>query len=261
MKKNTKIWLSIACILIAVGLTLFTVALACCNWDFYKLNTTKLETVTHQPSESFDSISIHVDTADITILPASDGICKVVCRQWADQKYDVFVRDNTLTIQVNDIRKWYEYIGIHFGEAKITVYLPENDYKRIDLKSSTGDMALKHLSVGDLSITVSTGDVTMRDIRCQNLTTKGSTGDWDMWDVIAQEQIRIRRNTGDVEFQKCDAASIKLTTSTGDVEGSLLSEKVFITHTDTGDIHVPKTATGGICEITTDTGDIEIRIH
>ena len=49
-------------------------------------------------------------------------------------------------------------------------------------------------------------------------------------------------------------------TDTGDVTGSLLSDKVFITKSDTGSIDVPKTVTGGKCEITTDTGDIKIEI-
>ena len=49
-------------------------------------------------------------------------------------------------------------------------------------------------------------------------------------------------------------------TDTGDVKGSLLSEKIFIPTTDTGDVDVPKTVTGGRCEITTDTGDIKITV-
>ncbi len=49
-------------------------------------------------------------------------------------------------------------------------------------------------------------------------------------------------------------------TSTGDVEGSLLADKVFIVNTDTGEVDVPKTTSGGKCEIKTDTGDVEINI-
>ena len=49
-------------------------------------------------------------------------------------------------------------------------------------------------------------------------------------------------------------------TSTGDVNGTLLSEKIFITDTSTGRVSVPKTTSGGKCEITTSTGDINIGI-
>jgi DUF4097 and DUF4098 domain-containing protein YvlB len=54
----------------------------------------------------------------------------------------------------------------------------------------------------------------------------------------------------------CDAAEIYIKTDTGNVEGRFLSDKVFIAKTDTGLINVPKTITGGRCEITTNTGDI-----
>ena len=70
----------------------------------------------------------------------------------------------------------------------------------------------------------------------------------------------LRRSTGDVELNACDAGGLSLKTTTGDVTGTLLSEKVFITDTSTGDVSVPKTTSGGKCEISTTTGDIRIDI-
>lgn len=67
-------------------------------------------------------------------------------------------------------------------------------------------------------------------------------------------------DTGEVNFEKSDATSIVVRTDTGDVTGTLLSEKVFLTETETGNTDVPKTTAGGTCEITTSTGDIEIEI-
>lgn len=42
--------------------------------------------------------------------------------------------------------------------------------------------------------------------------------------------------------------------------GSLLSDKIFFAQSDVGSVDVPKTTTGGICEITTATGAIEMTI-
>ncbi|MBQ3893898.1 MAG: DUF4097 family beta strand repeat protein, partial [Clostridia bacterium] len=77
---------------------------------------------------------------------------------------------------------------------------------------------------------------------------------------IASGRFDIERDTGDVKFDRCDAAEIKVETDTGDVTGTLLTEKVFITKTDTGKVSVPSAASGGRCEIETDTGDIKISI-
>ena len=79
--------------------------------------------------------------------------------------------------------------------------------------------------------------------------------------MIAEESISVERSTGDVRLDRCDAGELSVKTSTGSVAGSLLSEKVFVTHTDTGRVDLPATAVGGKCEITTTTGNIRIRIY
>ncbi|MBO5851923.1 MAG: DUF4097 family beta strand repeat protein, partial [Clostridia bacterium] len=90
--------------------------------------------------------------------------------------------------------------------------------------------------------------------------SSGSTGDVYLENVIAVEKIDIKRSTGDVEFEELDASEIEIKTSTGDVEGTLLTEKTFSIKTNTGDVDVPRLSSGGLCKITTDTGDIDIEI-
>ena len=77
---------------------------------------------------------------------------------------------------------------------------------------------------------------------------------------MATGRFEIKRSTGKVIFEDCDAAEIFIKTSTGKVKGSLLSEKIFIIETNTGRVDVPKTLTGGRCEISTDTGNIFVEI-
>ena len=81
-----------------------------------------------------------------------------------------------------------------------------------------------------------------------------------MKNVTVSGTISVERSTGDVFFDRCDAAALSVATDTGDVTGTLLSDKVFITQTDTGSVDVPPTTSGGICGITTDTGDIRMDI-
>ena len=131
----------------------------------------------------------------------------------------------------------------------------------MELKSDTGDMKLSEISLSEeLGITEQTGDVTMGNVSCRNFTSKGDTGGLTMENVVASGEFNLRRDTGDIIFDWSDAETIYVETDTGDVKGSLLTEKVFITETDTGGVDVPKTITGGRCEITTDTGDIRIEI-
>lgn len=129
------------------------------------------------------------------------------------------------------------------------------------LSVSTGRVELASVAcAGELRVTVSTGKAALTDVACRSLVSGGSTGDLTLEDVVAAERISIRRSTGDVDFVRCDAAELDIQTDTGDVTGSLLTEKVFLTKTDTGRVRVPETTAGGPCRITTDTGDISVRV-
>jgi DUF4097 and DUF4098 domain-containing protein YvlB len=79
--------------------------------------------------------------------------------------------------------------------------------------------------------------------------------------VVAEETFSIHRSTGDVRFDRCDASNISVTTDTGDVTGTLCSDKVFEVETDTGRKQVPASRGEDRCRITTDTGDVKLRIE
>jgi len=132
--------------------------------------------------------------------------------------------------------------------------------KNYDLHVTTGDIIIENTTAKNYDLHVTTGDTKMTNVNCENIVSTGSTGDIKLNNVIASEKISIERSTGKVKFYRCDANELKIITSTGDVEGTLLSDKVFIVKSSTGDIDVPSSITGGRCEITTSTGDIEVRV-
>ncbi len=131
----------------------------------------------------------------------------------------------------------------------------------LDLSVSTGRVTVTDVTcAGDVTVKVSTGKVFLTDVACKSVISDGNTGDITLKNVKATEKFTIERSTGDVHFDGCDAAELLVKTDTGDVKGSLLTEKVFVTKTDTGRINVPATTSGGRCQITTDTGNIKITI-
>ena len=132
---------------------------------------------------------------------------------------------------------------------------------RLELSVTTGNIITTNVRCsGDMQVSVSTGKTSLTNVTCKNLTTNGNTGDIVLKNVVAEEKLTIKRTTGYVKFEGCDAAAIQVQTDTGDVTGTLLSEMVFLCETDTGRVDVPKTTAGGLCEITTDTGDIRLKI-
>lgn len=131
----------------------------------------------------------------------------------------------------------------------------------VKLKVTTGDITVSGIDcIGDLKMSVSTGRVKFTDSLCKSFESSGTTGDIVIKNVKADGKLFIERTTGDVRFVACDASELGVKTGTGDVEGSLLTEKVFVVNTTTGDINVPQGSGGGICEIKTTTGDVDIEI-
>ena len=130
----------------------------------------------------------------------------------------------------------------------------------LTLSVTTGHIMVSSGEFTDIGVSVSTGRATISDTSCESLTSTGSTGDLNLTGVIASGKLFVKRSTGHVRFDMCDAAELEVETDTGDITGSLLTEKVFIAKTDTGRIEVPETTAGGKCKLTTDTGDIKIEI-
>lgn len=152
--------------------------------------------------------------------------------------------------------------------------------EKIKIKTTTGDIGIDSISAGELELSVGTGTVTaldvsctgevsvnvstgkayLTDFKCKSVISDGNTGDIYLDNVIAEEKLSIKRSTGDIRFNGSDAAEIFVETDTGNVTGTFLTDKVFIAQTDTGRVDVPKTTSGGRCEIITDTGNIKISV-
>jgi len=340
MSNGAKIWLIVAASLVLLGSIVFAVGIAMMNFNFTEISTKKYETNNHEITDDFSSISVISKTSNIVFLSTDENKCSVNCYEQKNMKHSVSVKDSVLTIEIDDTRKWYEYISLFdFNTPQITVTIPQGEYNALYVKSDTGNINIpKELNLrsiditqstgnvtsyalvsevikintttgiahvenasvldsikiktttgnirigkvsahsidlsvstgkitafdinceGDVSTKVSTGNAELSDVRCTNITSTGSTGKISLKNVIATEKISIERSTGDVRFERSDAPQIVVVTDTGNVKGSLLTEKVFITETDTGKIRVPNSIEGGRCEITTDTGDIEISI-
>ena len=319
MSRAAKIWLVTAVSLILAGCMILVGAMMRLDWDFMKLSTEKFETEEYEINEAFSSISVDCDTAGVEFVPSEDGKSRVICYEREKAKHTVQVRDGVLFVELTDTRKWYEYIGIHWGTPKITLYVPagaygaleiENDTgavklpaafsfesirisedtgavrceasatKEIDIENDTGAIHLSNVTAGSLKLEVSTGAIdlskvtcegdaqievstgrtTLTDLKCNRFFSEGSTGDIRFNNVIVKERLTVERSTGDVRLNASDAGELSITTDTGSVTGTLLSEKIFLTETDTGRVRVPQSTAGGRCEITTDTGDIKIEI-
>lgn len=300
MSKTVKMWLIAAAVLTVLGQIIFVAAMAAIDFDFSKLNTMKYETNTYEVSGSFDKISIDVKTTNIVFARSDDESCKVVCFEAEKMKHSVRCTNGTLTIDINDERKWYEHIGISISSPKMTIYLPQSEYtsllidtatgdidipkgftfNELEIKSNTGNVdcmtnALDSIKIKsntgnidissvesncNIDIKTDTGSIKLTDIACTNFTAESDTGNITLTNFVAADRIDVESDTGNVKLKDSDSAKLSIETDTGNVTGTLLSEKIFIAKSSTGKISVPDSETGGKCEIKTATGNIRIDI-
>ena len=293
--RSTKKMLILGCVLIALGVGLFAGVIGLNGWKIEGLDGEVFNVNKYDINESFDSVVINTDTADITVLPSENGNCTVECKDLTKITHTVIVENGTLKISVVDERKWYEKL-ISFASPSIKVYLPDAEYKDLKIDEATGDVDIRggvafrdiniDLSTGDvkmgtvwaqnvsidvttgdvwlkellcdnkLSIKLTTGDMELSSVKCVELESDGSTGEVEMKDVIAYGNMYLKRTTGDIVLKKCDADTLSIQSTTGSVTGTLLSEKLFDADATTGDVHVPSTKNGGVCKIRTTTGSI-----
>jgi DUF4097 and DUF4098 domain-containing protein YvlB len=277
MKKRTIVWLLIATIMVIVGSSLFVGAMMKVNWDFRKLSTVQYETNRYEFSESVGDISIDTVTADIELVPSEGPTVSVVCLEESRAKHSVTVQDGTLIIEVDDERKWYDHIGIHFGNPKITVYLPAGEYGALSVKVTTGDTTIsKDFSFESMEIKATTGDVktsasvdgslqikaTTGDIRAENLSAGAmeltvTTGDVTLSSITSEGAVQVNVGSGDAKFTDVSCRSLRSDGTTGDLilKNVIVFEAVSLERT-TGDIKLERCDAAELL-IKSTTGDIQ----
>lgn len=217
------------------------------GWQFlhFGIITENPKLTAYLPGNAYKELSVDADTGDVAIPE--------------DFAFDSI----SVTLDTGDISCQAKASGtIRFQTDTGDISISDGSASDLSLRSDTGRMEITDIALkGDMDVEEDTGRVTLKNVTCTNLTSNGSTGSLIMSNIIASGEFHLDRDTGGIEFNGCDAKAIYVRTDTGNVTGTLLSDKIFITDTDTGRVTVPKTITGGRCEITTNTGDIKMDIQ
>lgn len=214
-------------------------------YDYIGFNFTSPKITLYLTKNEYTTLSINASTGNVKIP-----------NNYSFENADVSLTtgDVTFNASVSKLLKIKTNTG--------SVNIENNSINLLDLMVNTGTITIsKVIFENDLTINILTGNAYLSDINCKNLKLSGNTGNVNLDGVIANNHLSIERTTGNVKFSKCDASDIFIKTTTGDIKGSLLSSKIFIANSNTGNVDVPKTTIGGRCEANTNTGNIKIEIN
>ena len=281
MGKGTKIWLIVAAVLVLVGCVTVGGVVVALGFDLGGLAADRLETFEHEIGEVPQGISIHTAEADVTVVPSTDGVCRVVCNEQKNVKHTVSVKDGVLLVEVVDTRKWYEHIVFGWGRSpSVTVQLPQGEHGALSVRTTTGDTAIAKdfcfasitvegttgdvtsaaSATGDIRIETTTGDIHLTEGTAASLSLSVTTGKITATSVTVAGAVSAHVGTGDAVFLDVACESLSSTGSTGDLylrgvvaTGSLLLER------STGDIEL-EACDAAALKLETTTGDVEISL-
>lgn len=127
--------------------------------------------------------------------------------------------------------------------------------------NSSGSLRLSEIvATGDVNVKGTSGGVHLEEVECANIKGSNSSGRITCTEVIATGDMNLENSSGGIALEACDAESLKLSATSGSIRGTLLTEKIFQADATSGNVDVPKTTSGGVCEVTTTSGSIHLSL-
>ena len=180
MKKSKKILITVAVILVAVGMICGFCGIYSLGFNFNEISTSDFVTHTYTVEDDFTNIIIEDAASNINFYKSNDDKCRVLCDEREKVTHTVVNENNTLTVRVKDERNWFERINIGFfvSDMRVSVYLPKNKYDSLNAASMSGDIdvanefTFDNAKVGSIS-----GDVSVKADVKQELNISSTSGD------------------------------------------------------------------------------------
>ncbi len=226
--------------------------------------TQRQNMVVYLPKTTYDALQIGSNTgtvhapSEFSFASVELGLNTGMVKWEAGVAHNMSVETDTGFVQIKNVSMDGALsVETDTGRAEISSAQAQS----IKVETSTGKAVVTDaVAKITLNVTTNTGNAELSGCRAVDIFVETDTGKAKLTDVVASGKMDIDTDTGDVALDGCDAAEIEIETDTGDVRGTFLTPKIIYTQSNTGRIEVPRSTTGGICEITTDTGDIIIWI-
>ena len=301
MNNSNKILLNAAIIFTAAGVLLGLADMASGKKELWGVGNMAFETKSYEINERFSDIEVEDVECGIKIQCSPDNRCRVICcpaRADGSVYRTAEVNNGVLRIERHDKGKLFSFFSL--PPADIEVYLPEGEYGKLtaystsgriavdeglnfvsarlesvsgsiemysDVKdelraeSTSGRVTVENASPERLTAKNKSGSVSLSRIRSEDIDASTVSGRIELCNVIASSHLNAESVSGSVELECCDADRIRIESTSGSVKGTLLSDKIFTARSASGSVDVPRSASGGECEISTTSGSIKIEIN
>ena len=227
---------------ILLGVTLLIAGSAVAAFGYiHTRKENKYVTNTHDVTKTFTNIKVTSSISTIEVKSSEDAQTKVVCEENEKKYHIVKVEEDTLKIDFKNELRWYERIfdwDFDFGhKKKVTIYLPNNSYSDLNIKTSTGSIIIPagftftnvtaKSSTGSVKLEsnvtsvanlgASTGSVTVDGINAGELKVDVSTGSIRVKNINVSGDALIKASTGSIETNNFKSDNLTALNSSGSI--------------------------------------------
>ena len=234
---------------------------------------------TYTAESSICGVAADCGPADFQILPSENNICRVEYTENETVRYAVTTENNVLHICRADSRTVFSFFKFYRAQRSepVRVYLPQGAYKSLEVKATSGDIAVPagyifdtaslHGASGDiaccaefgsLSAETASGDIALKNAKCNAAKLCAASGDATLENVKLGKNSCIETASGKVQITNLEAAELNVETASGKV--SLENAECAALHINTasGGVELTHTVSANSMEIGTASGSIRL---
>lgn len=181
-------------------------------------------------------ISVEGSSVDIEIIPEDREDISVVLHTYERGPRLKVSSGKTVHIEAKSPRAFNISFSMNYA-PRLTIYVPEDYAKDLEIDSSSGDLEIKELNLEELNMELSSGDIQIRKVTFNEGSIESSSGDITLDDVTC-DKVNVHSSSGD----------LKIDDFTGELEGN----------TSSGDVRIAYKEFNNNLDYSTQSGDITV---
>ncbi|WP_445487593.1 DUF4097 family beta strand repeat-containing protein [Niallia sp. 03133] len=190
------------------------------------------------------AIKVDSDNTRVEIMPTKEKVAKVELSgrgsKETKKSFSANVEGNKLVVQLKD--EQFKLISLDFLSESLTlkIYLPEKQFKSMDINNDNGYVQLSDLKVDQLEAETNNGRVELQNISSKNVEVESDNGRLVLDHVSGK--IKAKTNNGKISIKTADLnRPMQLETDNGSIEVETEKEPSnvsFDVHVDNGSINI-----------------------
>lgn len=234
---------------------------------------------TYTAESSICGVAADCGPADFILLPSENNTCRVECAENETVHYVVTTENRVLHIRRADSRTVFSFFKFYraLRSEPVRVYLPQGAYKSLEVKATSGDIAVPagyifdtaslHGASGDiaccaefgsLSAETASGDIALKNAKCNAAELCAASGDATLENVKLGKNSCIETASGKVQMTNLEAAELNVETASGKVSLENADCAALHINTASGGVELTHTVSADVMKIGTASGSIRL---